>query len=428
MLTAITGINWGDEGKGRMVDLLSQNQDIVVRYQGGNNAGHTVVNEKGKFILNLLPSGILREDVVNVMGAGMVIDLEHLCGEIGRLREAGIQIGSKNLKISDKAVICMPYHKQQDCLEEDRLGSAKFGSTRRGISPAYGDKYMKKVLRMGDLLDQAYLEERLDAILPWKNLILQGVYGAEPIKQETLLSWLKEFGDPLKDFICDTSVYLEEAADQGKRIMFEAQLGALRDIDFGIFPYTSSSSTISAYAPIGAGIPGRKLDCSIGVMKAYSTCVGEGPFVCELFGEAAERLREAGGEYGAATGRPRRVGPFDVLASRYGVCMQGADEIALTKLDVLSGFQEIQVCVGYEVDGQPLKNFPTGAALKKAKPVMETLPGWNQDISGCRSWSELPVQTREYIRFLEKQVGCLIRYVSVGPDREAYLLVEDEER
>lgn len=428
MLTAITGINWGDEGKGRMVDLLSQNQDIVVRYQGGNNAGHTVVNEKGKFILNLLPSGILREDVVNVMGAGMVIDLEHLCREIGRLREAGIQIGSKNLKISDKAVICMPYHKQQDCLEEDRLGSAKFGSTRRGISPAYGDKYMKKVLRMGDLLDQAYLEERLDVILPWKNLILQGVYGAEPIKRETLLSWLKEFGDPLKDFICDTSVYLEEAADQGKRIMFEAQLGALRDIDFGIFPYTSSSSTISAYAPIGAGIPGRKLDCSIGVMKAYSTCVGEGPFVCELFGEAAERLREAGGEYGAATGRPRRVGPFDVLASRYGVCMQGADEIALTKLDVLSGFQEIQVCVGYEVDGQPLKNFPTGAALKKAKPVMETLPGWNQDISGCRSWSELPVQTREYIRFLEKQVGCPIRYVSVGPDREAYLLVEDEKR
>ncbi len=428
MLTAITGINWGDEGKGRMVDLLSQNQDIVVRYQGGNNAGHTVVNEKGKFILNLLPSGILREDVVNVMGAGMVIDLEHLCREIGRLREAGIQIGSKNLKISDKAVICMPYHKQQDCLEEDRLGSAKFGSTRRGISPAYGDKYMKKVLRMGDLLDQAYLEERLDVILPWKNLILQGVYGAEPIKRETLLSWLKEFGDPLKDFICDTSVYLEEAADQDKRIMFEAQLGALRDIDFGIFPYTSSSSTISAYAPIGAGIPGRKLDCSIGVMKAYSTCVGEGPFVCELFGEAAERLREAGGEYGAATGRPRRVGPFDVLASRYGVCMQGADEIALTKLDVLSGFQEIQVCVGYEVDGQPLKNFPTGAALKKAKPVMETLPGWNQDISGCRSWSELPVQTREYIRFLEKQVGCPIRYVSVGPDREAYLLVEDEKR
>ncbi len=428
MLTAITGINWGDEGKGRMVDLLSQNQDIVVRYQGGNNAGHTVVNEKGKFILNLLPSGILREDVVNVMGAGMVIDLEHLCREIGRLREAGIQIGSKNLKISDKAVICMPYHKQQDCLEEDRLGSAKFGSTRRGISPAYGDKYMKKVLRMGDLLDQAYLEERLDVILPWKNLILQGVYGAEPIKRETLLSWLKEFGDPLKDFICDTSVYLEEAADQGKRIMFEAQLGALRDIDFGIFPYTSSSSTISAYAPIGAGIPGRKLDRSIGVMKAYSTCVGEGPFVCELFGEAAERLREAGGEYGAATGRPRRVGPFDVLASRYGVCMQGADEIALTKLDVLSGFQEIQVCVGYEVDGQPLKNFPTGAALKKAKPVMETLPGWNQDISGCRSWSELPVQTREYIRFLEKQVGCPIRYVSVGPDREAYLLVEDEKR
>ena len=334
----------------------------------------------------------------------------------------------KNLKISDKAVICMPYHKQQDCLEEDRLGSAKFGSTRRGISPAYGDKYMKKVLRMGDLLDQEYLEERLDAILPWKSLILTGVYGAKPLNREYMLFWLRDFGAPLKDFICDTGAYLEEAVAEGKRIMFEAQLGALRDIDFGIFPYTSSSSTISAYAPVGAGIPGHKLDLSVGVMKAYSTCVGEGPFVCEMFGEEAERLREAGGEYGAATGRPRRVGPFDVLASRYGVRMQGADEIALTKLDVLSDLEEIPVCVGYQVGGQTLKNFPTGAVLEKAKPIVERVPGWNQDISKCRSLGRPPKAAQEYIRLLKQYVGCPIRYVSVGAEREAYILVEGSKR
>lgn len=419
MLTAITGINWGDEGKGRMVDLLCETQDIVVRYQGGNNAGHTVVNPRGKFILNLLPSGILRPEVVNVMGAGMVIDLAHLCGEIGRLQEKGVQITPDNLKISDRAVICMPWHVQQDCLEEDRLGDAKFGSTRRGISPVYGDKYMKKALRMGDLLDKGYLAQRLETILPWKNLQLEGMYGAAPMSTAEAMEWLHTYGSRLAPFVCDTGSYLDSAAAAGKRILFEAQLGALRDIDFGIYPYTSSSPTIAAYAPIGAGIPGRRLGCSVGVMKAYSTCVGEGPFVCEWSGEEAERLREAGGEYGAATGRPRRVGPFDVPASRYGVRLQGADELALTKLDVLSGWESIPVCTAYEIDGKQTTEFPSGSALLRAKPVYTSLPGWNCGISRCRRWEDLPKAAQDYVRFLEQQVGGSIRYVSVGAEREA---------
>ncbi len=421
MLTSIVGINWGDEGKGRMVDLLSQDQDIVVRYQGGNNAGHTVINEKGKFILNLLPSGILRSDVVNVMGSGMVIDLGHLCGEIAKLAKAGISISPENLKISDRAVICLPYHVRQDILEEERLGDKKYGSTRRGIAPVYGDKYMKKAIRMGDLLQMDALKERLADIIEWKNLTFEKAYGAEKIELTEILDWLETYGKDLKAHICDTGVYLDNAAKEGKRILFEAQLGALRDIDFGIYPYTSSSSTIAAYAPIGAGIPGQKLDAAIGVMKAYSTCVGEGPFTCELFGDEAEALRKAGGEYGAATGRPRRVGPFDAVASRYGVRVQGADTIALTKMDVLSYLKEIPICVAYEIDGKRTEEFPYGELLNRAKPIIETMPGWNCDISGCRRLSDLPEQAVNYIKYIEKAVACPIKYVSVGAEREAYV-------
>lgn len=424
MLTSIVGINWGDEGKGRMVDLLSEDQDIVARYQGGNNAGHTVVNERGKFILNLLPSGILRPEVVNVMGNGMVIDLQHLCGEMDRLINAGVSITPDHLKISDRAIICMPYHVMQDCLEEDRLKDAKFGSTRRGISPVYSDKYLKKGLRMGDLLHPEYLKERLKGIIEWKNLTIEKVYEAEGVTLEGMLNWLTEFGDRLKPFICDTGVYLTQAVKEGKRIMFEAQLGALRDIDFGIYPFTSSSSTIASYAPIGAGIPGVKLDRTIGVMKAYSTCVGEGPFTAEMFGDEAERLRQAGGEYGAATGRPRRVGPFDVPASKYGVTVQGADEIALTKMDVLSYLDRIPVCTSYEIDGVKTKNFPVGEALNKAKPIIEYVDGWNCDISGCRTKEELPKAALDYVKYIEKATGSKVTYVSVGPDREAYVKLD----
>ena len=421
MLTSIVGINWGDEGKGRMVDLLSEEYDIVVRYQGGNNAGHTVINEKGKFILNLLPSGILRDSVVNVMGNGMVIDLKHLVGEMKKLTDAGIKITPDNLKISNKAVICMPYDVLQDGLEEQRLKDKKFGSTLRGIAPIYGDKYLKKAFRMGELLNFDRLKERISGIVEWKNLLIEGGYKHEAVKVEDMIEYFKEYGGKLKDFVTDTSVYLDKAAKEGKKIMFEAQLGALRDIDFGIYPYTSSSSTISAYAPIGAGIPNHKLDSAIGIMKAYSTCVGEGPFTAEYFGEKAEALRSAGGEYGAATGRPRRVGPFDVVASKYGIRMQGATEIALTKLDVLTGLDEIEICEAYELDGKRLDEFPFTDVLDDCKPIFTKMKGWKQDISACRKKEDLPKEALDYIAYIEKATECKITYVSVGASREQYV-------
>lgn len=424
MLTAIVGINWGDEGKGRMVDLLSKEYDIVARYQGGNNAGHTVINHLGKFILNLLPSGILRPEVVNIMGNGMVIDLEHLSGEIDRLRQAGVQISPENLKISNRAVICLPYHVMQDCLEEERLKDAKYGSTRRGIAPVYGDKYLKKAIRMGDLFNPQDLRQRLTGIVEWKNLTLQQVYHAEPVTVDAVYDWLMKFGEPILPYITDVGVYLNDALHQGKKMMFEAQLGALRDIDFGIYPYTSSSSTIAAYAPIGAGIPGQKLDRTIGIMKAYSTCVGEGPFTAEMFGEEAEALRAAGGEYGAATGRPRRVGPFDVVASRYGVQVQGADYLALTKMDILSYLDRIPVCTAYDVNGAVVHDFPYGDDLNNAKPIVTYLDGWKCDITKCRKPEDLPQAAIDYIHYLEQQVGCPIKYVSVGAEREDYVVMK----
>ncbi len=417
MLTAIVGINWGDEGKGRMVDLLSADYGVVCRYQGGNNAGHTVINEKGRFILNLLPSGILREGVANVMGPGMVIDIEHLGGELAQLAGRGVVPGEEGLIISDRATICMPYHKLQDGLEEDRLADRKFGSTRRGIAPVYADKYMKKALRMGDLLHTAGLRERLRDICEWKNITLRG-YGARADADE-MYEWLMTNGEPLLPRIKDTTEFLHDAIEKrGASVMFEAQLGALRDIDFGIYPYTSSSTTLAAYAPIGAGVPAHRLDRVVGIMKAYSSCVGEGPFTCEFFGAEAEKLRGLGGEYGAATGRPRRVGGFDVVASRYGVRVQGATELALTKLDVLSGYGDIPVCTHYSVDGVITDSFPSGGALERAKPVYEYLPGFEGDISGCRSFSELPAAAQDYVKFCEEAVGCRIRYVSVGANRD----------
>ena len=426
MLTSICGINWGDEGKGRMVDLLSRDYDIVCRYQGGNNAGHTVVNDRGRFILNLLPSGILREDVVNVMGPGMVIDLKHLCGEIQKLREGGITISPENLKISDKAIITMPYNVLQDIMEEDRLSKATgkpYGSTRRGIAPVYADKYLKKAFRMGELLNPELLYKRLPDIVDWKNMTIKA-YGFNPITVADMKAYFEEYGTLLKDYIVDVGAYLNAAHAEGKKIMFEAQLGALRDIDYGIVPYTSSSSTIAAYAPIGAGVPNLKIDKSIGIMKAYSSCVGAGPFTCEYFGEKAEKLRELGGEYGAATGRPRRVGPFDVVASRYGIMCQGADEIALTKLDVLDGYDEIEICTHYELDGKIIDHFPFTDVLDMCRPVFEKVKGWHTDISGCRRKEDLPKEALDYIRLLEELCGCKIKYVSVGAERDACIVMD----
>ena len=422
MLTSIVGINWGDEGKGRMVDLLSQKYDVVVRYQGGNNAGHTVINDKGKFVLNLMPSGILRDETVNVLGPGMVIDTEHMFHEVARLREGGITITPEHLKISDKAVICMPYHKLLDCLEEDRLADKKFGSTRRGISPAYSDKYMKKALRMGELADRDALKARLADILEWKNLFIVNGYHHDPIDLDEMMDWLDTYAMPFKDYVCDTTDYLTDAIEDNKSLLFEAQLGALRDIDYGIYPYTSGSSTIAAYAPIGAGIPEARLDTIIGIMKAYSTCVGEGPFTCEWFGPEADELRQAGAEFGAKTGRPRRVGPIDLVATRYGVEVQGATNIALTKLDILSYMKEIPVCAAYEIDGEITREFPFPSVLAKAKPVMEYRPGWCCDISGVRTWEDMPAAARDYVEYVEQAIGCHIGYVSVGAERESLIV------
>ena len=421
MVTAIVGINWGDEGKGRMVDLIAKDYDIVIRYQGGNNAGHTIVNEYGKFALHLIPSGIFSEGVVNVLGNGVVIDLEDLCREIDNLRAHGIRITPENLKISERATIVFPFHRALDGLEEARLKDQKYGSTLRGIAPVYSDKYQKKTVMLGELLYPEHRKAHLATILEWKNLIIHNVYGAEPYKLEDMLAWCEEFGGKLRPFLCDVPKYLYEAEKAGKNIMFEAQLGALRDIDFGIYPYTSSSSSIAGYACVGAGMPGSHVDRTVGIVKAYSTCVGEGPFTAEWFGEKAENLREKGGEYGASTGRPRRVGPIDLVATRYGCRIQGATEVALTKLDVLSGMKEVPLCVQYELNGALTDDFPFPAILPEAKPVFRTMPGWNYDISGVRRYEDLPKEARDYVETVEKAIGCHISYVSVGAEREAII-------
>lgn len=419
---AIVGINWGDEGKGRMVDLLTQDYDVVVRYQGGGNAGHTVINEYGKFALHLLPSGIFRKGVVNILGNGVALDPENLWKEIRQVCGQGVSITPENLKISDRASLLLPWHRLLDGLEEARLADKKFGSTKQGIAPFYSDKYQKKTVLAGELLYNPNIRQHLSELLEWKNLTIAGVYGAEPVSMEDMEKWLEEYCEKIKPFICDTGAFLRDAQKQGKKILFEAQLGALRDLDYGIFPYTTSSNSIAAYAPVGSGLPSARLDEVIGVVKAYSTCVGEGPFVCEMFGPEAEALRTAGFEYGAKTGRPRRVGPVDVVATRYGVQVQGATNIALTKLDVLSYMDKIPVCEAYELDGKRTGEFPFPSRLDDAKPVIRYMEGWKQDISGARKWEDLPEAARKYVEYLEAQIGCPIGYVSVGPERDSIIL------
>lgn len=418
---AIVGINWGDEGKGRMVDLLTRDFDVVVRYQGGGNAGHTVINSYGKFALHLLPSGIFRPGVVNILGNGVALDPENLWQEIEQVTSKGVALTPENLKISDRASLLMPWHRVLDGLEEARLKDKKYGSTKQGIAPFYSDKYQKKTILAGELLYPEHLKSHLQDLLEWKNLTLTGVYGAPAATMEELQQWLDNYCEKIKPFICDTGAFLTQAQKEGKKILFEAQLGALRDLDYGIYPYTTSSNAIAAYAPVGSGLPCVKLDEVVGVVKAYSTCVGEGPFVCELFGEEAEQLRQAGGEYGAKTGRPRRVGPVDIVATRYGVEVQGATNIALTKLDVLSYMDKIPVCSHYTLDGKTTDRFPFPALLDQAKPVIEYLDGWKCDISGIRTWEELPQAAKDYVLYLEEQIGCHIGYVSVGPERDSII-------
>ncbi|MCI6955832.1 MAG: adenylosuccinate synthase [Candidatus Faecousia sp.] len=420
--TAIVGINWGDEGKGRMVDLLTEDYDIVVRYQGGGNAGHTVINSYGKFALHLLPSGIFREGVTNILGNGVALDPENLWLEMQDVMAKGVPITPENLKISDRASLLLPWHRELDALEEARLADKKYGSTKQGIAPFYSDKYQKKTVLAGELLHPQHLKEHLKDLMEWKNLTLTKVYGAEGTTMDQLEVWMDAYCEKIRPFICDTGAFLRQAQAEGKRILFEAQLGALRDLDYGIYPYTTSSNAIAAYASVGSGLPSAKIDNVVGVVKAYSTCVGEGPFVCEMFGKEAEELRTAGFEYGAKTGRPRRVGPIDIVATRYGVQVQGATTIALTKLDVLSYLDRVPVCTRYLLDGQETDAFPFPTLLADAKPVVEYMDGWKCDISGVRRWEDLPEAARKYVEYIEKSIGCPIGYVSVGPERDSIIL------
>lgn len=422
MNTAIVGVNFGDEGKGRMVDYFASLYDVVVRYQGGNNAGHTVVNEYGKFALHLLPSGIFNKNVKNLMGPGMVIDIKSLVEEIETIRSQGVSIDPSNLFISDRAHICLPYHILQDGLEEARLQDKAYGSTKRGIAPCYGDKYMKKGIQVGYLFHDEILREQLNLIVDYKNTSIEGTYKSDPVDVEMMYEYLIQYGEIIKPFVCDASKFLKEQISLNKNIMFEAQLGAMRDVDYGIYPYTSSSSPLAGYAPIGCGLPSIKIENVIGVLKAYTTCVGEGPFVGELDGEEAEKLREIGTEYGAATGRPRRVAYLDIVSSKYGIELQGTTEIAITKLDILSYLDKIPVITKYLIDGKEYEDFPYTALAYKAEPVYEYVDGWKCDISKVRSYDELPVEARNYIEFVEEKLGCKIKYISVGPQRDELII------
>ena len=420
---AIVGVNWGDEGKGRMVDLLTEDYDIVIRYQGGGNAGHTIVNDKGKFALHLLPSGIFRDGVMNILGNGVAVDIEALSKEMTDVASKGVELTPDNFMISDRASLLLPWHVKLDCLEEERLKDKKYGSTKSGIAPFYSDKYQKKTVLAGDLLYPEVLREKIKDILEWKNLTIEKVYGAKGYTLDEIMNWFEEYGTKIRPYIHNVSKYLDNAYyHENKSILFEAQLGALRDIDLGIYPYTTSSNTLAAYAPVGSGIPSLRPEEVVGVVKAYSTCVGEGPFTAEWFGEEAEKLREAGGEYGAKTGRPRRVGPLDIVATRYGCKAQGTTNVAFTKLDVLSYMDKIPVCTKYKIDGELTDDFPFATILSKAEPVIEYVDGWKEDISKVRKFEDLPKSCQEYVLYVEKQIGTHIGYVSVGAERDAIII------
>ena len=420
---AIVGVNWGDEGKGRMVDLLTEDYDIVIRYQGGGNAGHTIVNDKGKFALHLLPSGIFRDGVMNILGNGVAVDIEALSKEMTDVASKGVELTPENFMISDRASLLLPWHVKLDCLEEERLKDKKYGSTKSGIAPFYSDKYQKKTVLAGDLLYPEVLREKIKDILEWKNLTIEKVYGAKGYTLDEIMNWFEEYGTKIRPYIHNVSKYLDNAYyHENKSILFEAQLGALRDIDLGIYPYTTSSNTLAAYAPVGSGIPSLRPEEVVGVVKAYSTCVGEGPFTVEWFGEEAEKLREAGGEYGAKTGRPRRVGPLDIVATRYGCKAQGTTNVAFTKLDVLSYMDKIPVCTKYKINGELTDDFPFATILSKAEPVIEYVDGWKEDISKVRKFEDLPKACQEYVLYVEKQIGTHIGYVSVGAERDAIII------
>ena len=418
MVRAIVGANWGDEGKGKITDMLGEKSDIIVRFQGGSNAGHTIINEYGKFALHLLPSGVFYQHTTCVIGNGVALNIPYLQREIDDIVSQGVP--KPHILVSDRAQILMPYHIDFDAYEEERLGGKAFVSTKSGIAPFYSDKYAKIGFQVSELFDEDTLKEKVVRIAEQKNILLEHMYHKPLIDPDELLETLHEYRDIVKPYVADVSLFLNNAIKEGKTILLEGQLGTLKDPDFGIYPMVTSSSTLASYGAIGAGIPCYEIKDIITVVKAYSSAVGGGEFVSEIFGKEADELRRRGGdggEFGATTGRPRRMGWFDAVASRYGVRMQGATEVALTVLDVLGYLDEIPVCVGYEIDGEVTKDFPVTSQLKKAKPVYEKLPGWKEDIRGITEYDKLPENCRKYIEFIEKELGVPITMVSNGPGR-----------
>ncbi len=422
MVRAIVGANWGDEGKGKITDMLAETSDIVVRFQGGANAGHTIINEYGRFSLHLMPSGVFYRHTTSVLGNGVALDIEKFCAELKSIVDAGVP--TPKILVSNRAQVMMPYHVLFDTLEEARLAGKSYGSTKSGIAPFFSDKFAKIGLQVNELFDEEVLEDRLHKVVEIKNATLRELYHAPELKYEELLEEMHRQRDMIAPYLADTSKFLREALKEGKTVLLEGQLGTMKDPDHGIYPMVTSSSTLAAYGAVGAGIPPYEIKDIVAVTKAYSSAVGAGDFVSELFGEEADELRRRGGdkgEFGATTGRPRRVGWYDAVASKYGCQLQSATEAALTVLDVLGYLKEIKVCVGYEIDGKVTTDFPVTPLLNRAKPVYETLPGWNCDIRGIKNYDELPENCKNYIDFIEKHIETPITMVSNGPERHEIL-------
>ncbi len=425
MVKAVVGANWGDEGKGKITDMLAQKADIIVRFQGGANAGHTIVNNYGKFALHTLPSGVFYDHTTSIIGNGVALNIPVLFQEIKSITDRNVP--TPKVLVSDRAQIVMPYHILFDQYEEERMGGKSFGSTRSGIAPFYSDKYAKIGFQVSELFDEDLLKEKVARVAEMKNVLLRHLYGKPDIDPEDLLVTLRSYREMVEPYVCDVSFFLDEAIKAGKTILLEGQLGTLKDTDHGIYPMVTSSSTLAAYGAIGAGIPPYEIKEIITVCKAYSSAVGAGAFVSEIFGEEADELRRRGGdggEYGATTGRPRRMGWFDCVASKYGCRLQGTTDVAFTVLDVLGYLDEIPVCTGYEIDGEVTTQFPVTAKLEKAKPVFHTLPGWKCEIRGIKNYEELPENCCKYIEFIEEQIGYPITMVSNGPGRDDIILRE----
>lgn len=423
MVRAIVGANWGDEGKGKITDMLAEKSDIIVRFQGGSNAGHTIINDYGKFALHLLPSGVFYGHTTSVIGNGVALNIPYLFNEIKGLEEKGVP--TPKILVSDRAQILMPYHVDFDAYEEERLGGKAFGSTKSGIAPFYSDKYAKTGFQVSELFDEKSLKEKVYRVVEYKNIILEHVYKKPLLDPEEIYKLLLSYRDMVAPYVADVSLYLNNAIKEGKTILLEGQLGSLKDPDHGIYPMVTSSSTLAAYGAIGAGIPAQEIKDVVTVVKAYSSAVGAGAFVSEIFGEEADELRRRGGdggEYGATTGRPRRMGWFDAVATRYGCRIQGATQVALTVLDVLGYLDEIPMCVGYEIDGEIIKDFPVTYKLEKAKPVLKTFKGWKCDIRGIKNYDELPLECRQYIEAIEEEIGVPITMVSNGPKRHDIIM------